>query len=107
VAAAWLLVQSELKNRRREEEWGGRSSSESGHRQETVAPPHCGLEEQDSADAHERDGEHEHRSQRPAWRAVRVPAADAVSPVAVFATDVRGEQDGRQERKGSEGHRAA
>ena len=70
-----------------------------------MATPQTSVEEQSAACGHEDDGEHIHRSERPARRTVCVPAADAVSAVAVFAKDVQGDYGCGHERKGSEGQR--
>jgi hypothetical protein len=67
----------------------------------------AGVDQQRSASGHESDGEHVHRAKCPARRAVCVPAADSVPPIAVFAKDVQGELNRVEERKCGKGHGAA
>ena len=66
--------------------------------EESLPTPHTCIDEQSRAEGHQSDGEHEHGAKRPAGRAVRLPTAGSIRPVAVFTNDVDREQNGRRER---------
>ena len=82
------LIEGEPKDCRRDESQSGEPTDECGNPEQAVPIAEASGDQQRSASSHESDGEHIHRAKCPARRAVCVPAADSVPPIAVFAKDV-------------------
>ena len=83
-----ILIEGGPKDCRRDESQSGEPTDECGNPEQAVPIAEAGVDQQRSASSHESDEEHIHRAKCPARRAVCVPAADSVPPIAVFAKDV-------------------
>ena len=94
-----VSVEGETGDRGDDQDYAGDPTTQGACPQERPASPKRGVDQECCAQHHHADGEDKHRPERSIWRAVCLPAADSVIPVAVFAEYVGSEQASIEERQ--------